>query len=448
MGETAVVKADDAEKANRRKVINILFASAYLSVAQHVITLQSEFMLVKDMVGGDVSTAARLLANTQGLVGLLGIIANQAGGRFSDSLGRKPMLMLGPLANILFGFLIFRFPKARGVVLPVRVLRMILTTFSSTVMLLPSFSDIASGPELATALTKMMAFVGMGIVSTPLLESVILKRSGGSTRHSYLALSVLGLVHSFMHLFLTPETLQVDKRKSVQSALSVASFNPFGFVRIFTEGSVALQKMVSMTTLQMFLEGKNLSDIVEIWKRDHLKWSIESSRNFVMAYGALNIWAGAQLTPTMLKKMSIRQFTTVTNLLNALGFFMRGAAEKTWVFLLAVPPMLPGVNGASASALRAPITDRADTEGFGKGEFSAWVNNLRGIAGTLAAVLYGNYYAWARKRGIPPGSTFAVAGVVGALLPQLLLQLTKDSEMEPLKADEAPSRSTAGSKAR
>ena len=37
-----------------------------------------------------------------------------------------------------------------------------------------------------------------------------------------------------------------------------------------------------------------------------------------------------------------------------------------------------------AAALKALSSDRASAEGIGKGEFSAWSNNLRGIAGAVA----------------------------------------------------------------
>merc|ERR1712232_547710 len=115
---------------------------------------------------------------------------------------------------------------------------------------------------------------------------------------------------------------------------------------------------------------------------------------------------------------------------------MRGSMERTWVFLLAVPLLLPGVNGASSTALKAVATDRATAEGFGKGEFSAWSNNLRAMACAAATVIYGNYYAWAKTCGISPGSTYALAGVFGAVLPELLLRFTSDSEMKAEKDSE------------
>merc|ERR1712178_240306 len=98
-------------------------------------------------------------------------------------------------------------------------------------------------------------------------------------------------------------------------------------------------------------------------------------------------------TPWMLRNLSARGFTTTTNLLNAFAFLTRGLKASSALFLVMMLPMLPGVNGASATSLKAVAQDLATSQGFGKGEFSAWVNNLRALAGSVAPVLYGQYYA-------------------------------------------------------
>ena len=78
--------------------------------------------------------------------------------------------------------------------------------------------------------------------------------------------------------------------------------------------------------------------------------------------------AGQFLTPGLLKAMSARTFTTVTNLTNLLGFFMRGWSENPKIFWAAIVPMLPGVNGSSASAIKAIASDHARAAGLGAGE--------------------------------------------------------------------------------
>lgn len=403
----------------KKSTLTTLYLSAFLSVAQAVITIQSEPRIIKELSGGDLGVTATVLANTQGLVGLASVFVNQAGGKLSDAMGRKPFLMLG--------LLMYQYSKLRRVVLPVRILRAILTTFSSSVMLTAAMSDITSGAQLSTALSNMGAAVGAGIVLTPFLETLILQRF--KTETVYLALSMFGFVHVLFAAGAVPETHGKALRKSWSSVLQLSAINPFGFLNIFRRGSLALQKMTIIQSLQMFLEGKNLSDFMELWKREHLHWTVEGSRNFVMVYGTLSILSGIFVTPYFLKNLSERSFTSVTNMLNFLGFMLRGARESSWIFLLAVIPMLPGVNGSSATALKSLSTDLAFSEGFGKGEFSAYINNLRALAGAAATVLYGNYYAWCKRKGVYQGTTFAVAALIGAALPELLLRLTRDSEL-------------------
>jgi len=415
--------------ARQKRVVKLMFWAVFQSVCQHMITLQSEPMLIKEICKGSASASMQMLANSQGLVGLLGLMLNQVGGKFSDVLGRKAGLILGPLGNIFLGQFVYHNPGSRFVVLTCRVLRMVITTFSNTVMVTAALSDVCSGKDLAMASSLMAASTGLGLVLTPFVEARILQRS--SPRFAYLALSVLGAVQVVYNVFVMPETLEIAKRIPMQAALTLQNFNPFGFMRIFTHGSKGLCQMTTVATLQMAIEGKNMSDLSQVWMKNHLGWTIEGARNFVISYGMLCVASGMSLTPYLLRTLSPRAFTTLTNLFNFLGFAIRGR-QGALFFILGVLPMLPGVNGSSASALKALSSDRATAEGFGKGEFSAWSNNLRALMGSLAPVIYGNYYAFALRKGLPAGTVFILAGILGAGLPEVLLRFIKDEDLKPV----------------
>ena len=109
--------------------------------------------------------------------------------------------------------------------------------------------------------------------------------------------------------------------------------------------------------------------------------------------------------------------------------------QQQW-FIAAIPPWIPGVNGTSAMALRALSADVAAAEGFGKGEYSGWLNNLRALAGAGAAYSYGQIYAWSLRKGIYAGWFFWIGMFVGAVVPELLLWCTSDAELKP--PDRAP----------
>jgi hypothetical protein len=178
--------------------------------------------------------------------------------------------------------------------------------------------------------------------------------------------------------------------------------------------------------------GKNVVDMVQIWQREHLRWDVLKMRDFTVTYGCCAFVAGQLLTPFLLRVTSARAFTSFANLTNLTGFLMRGWAENPVIFWLAIVPMLPGVNGSSASAMKAIASDHAlagasiprhallsqpprppvsqplvhapqripafpprccletacDSEcvgacvaGFGAGEYSGYFNNLRALVG-------------------------------------------------------------------
>ena len=98
--------------------------------------------------------------------------------------------------------------------------------------------------------------------------------------------------------------------------------------------------------------------------------------------------------------------------------------------------MLPGVNGASGGAIKSLATERAIAAGIGRGELSAYLNNLRAVASSVAPMLYGNCYAMLRSNNMYPGYTFALAAVIGGVLPELLHQRLKVEEVRALTKEE------------
>ena len=93
-------------------------------------------------------------------------------------------------------------------------------------------------------------------------------------------------------------------------------------------------------------------------------------------------------------------------------------SHQGW-FWAGIPIISPEVNGSSSHAVKA-LAAPAEKEGYGRGEFSAWINNLRAIATACCTVLYSRWYSLRDGRGCGRG-VWWVAGLLGGLLPQLLV---------------------------
>ena len=432
-----------------------------------------------------VSAAAKIMANTSGIVGVLGLVINQYGGKMSDLFGRHAFWFVGPLTSILSGLMVHTFSHNLFVVMACRILRLVTTTFSSSVMIGTVLSDVASGSVLAAAGAKTGAFVGAAIVVAPVLEGFILKATQQNLRKPYLGLATLGCLHSLYLYYYMPETNKdiLTPTTATTSKPFSWSINPLSFFSLYQKdptldrvlrtlnttlsqhrakylqttdhissttattqalvekkrillkcmaNRAVLKKMVTINTLQSFLEGKNVTDLVQIWQREHLNWDVFGMRDFTVVYGILCVGTGALLTPWLLKSLVARKFTTLTNWTNTIGFVLRGATENAAVFWCCIPLMLPGVNGASGGAIKALSIERAIAAGIQRGELSAYLNNLRAVASSFAPMLYGNMYAFFRSAKMFPGLTFTVAAVVGGLLPELLHQSMEVEEVVPL----------------
>jgi len=423
----------DNEKESKDRKIRALKMSCFQAVIQHCCILQAEATLVNQLANGNSTDMAKMLGNTAGAVGILGLFVNQFGGKLSDQIGRRPGLLIGPLVNFISGMLIVGNPRNKSIVLACRMLRLIFTTFSGAVMGQAALSDMASGKELSMIMNEINTCLGAAVIIAPTLEKIIISLSGNNPLYSYLFQALSAAATFIINYNFIGETL--DPTKAVK--FTPADANPFNFVKIFTRGSKALQKLLVISTLQTAIA--NISDTEEVWKRSHLGWTASQSANDTIAWGFLMIIASVKVTPSLLRRYSARGFTSFTNITTAIGFMLRGSVENSLVFLAAVLPMLPGVNGATALALDSISTDIAEADGIGKGEFSGWSNNLRALMASFASILFANYYAWAQKRNVYPGTVFMLGGIICAVLPELMMNCVSDEELKAPKLKDTPS---------
>jgi MFS family permease len=243
-------------KVAKQLDLNKVHASIFLSITTSCAALQAEPILMARLCGGDVARSAVLLSSSATVSGLLGLLVNQAGGRMSDAIGRKPLFYVGPLFSLLQGLAVFANARSASpslaLLLVSRTLRLCLGTFSSSVMCMASLSDLAEGKQLSIANSVLWACSGLGVIVGPLLEGTILGRGGTGGEHvSYLLTAVVAGVHCLFTAVVTGETLPTTERKS----FTMQGFNPLGFMKLFRPSTPScLKKLVLVASLQSFLE--------------------------------------------------------------------------------------------------------------------------------------------------------------------------------------------------
>jgi len=285
-------RKEDGELIQKRKqkVINNLILGILQAVMLHVSALQSDLTLFSQAFKGNTAATARALASTNAISGLAGLFLNQIGGKLSDSLGRKPFFLIGPLVNIACSMAILRNSGSAAVLSITRVLRSIFITFSGTVMCSASLADICSGAEMALNQTRLQVAVGIAVVAGPYIESAALKLSNGNPLAPFKIMMALSLVQLLHYAGGLPETL--GKRKDLQGfSEMLASLNPFAFLKIYFGKNGTLKKLLTIQTLQFCVDGKVTSDLFQLWAKNNLQWKAETIRDFVALLGSgCDLW--------------------------------------------------------------------------------------------------------------------------------------------------------------
>jgi len=296
-----------------------------------------------------------------------------------------------------------------------------------------SISDLFSGPELGVKTAKMFGSIGLAIIVAPMLGVTVFQRAGAM--NVFKLRLALSLVHLWFINKNIPETLSAEKR----TPFRLTDVNPFSFLKLFNR-SASLRVLVAAVFFHCFAEGKNVVPLMQSWLNGlPLRAPISKQSMSTTFYGVSAMASGLILVPKLMKSLGARGFTSVTNILNAVGLTLMGLpvpeyATSWWAGLLL---HFPGVNNTSAAAMKAITTDHAVASGLGRGEYGGMYSSLRSLSMIIAPLIFG----WAYNKSVKnvkgdviPRSMvlpWFLAAFFGAVLPELLHRSLSDEELKP-----------------
>lgn len=423
-----------AKQEHAKKTVNVLIRGIFQAVLQHVLALQSEVKMFSNALNGDQAAVARALSISQGIIGVAGLFVNQIGGKLSDSFGRKPGFLIGPLVNMLCAAAILTKGKNISVLMVCRVLRSMSITFSGTVSTSASLSDttvVLDEETQALVQPRIQAYVGIAAILGPYIEGLMLKMSRDNPRNTYKLVAIAAFLQLLNNAKLIPETLPVEQRRPVSDfSTLLQSMNPFSFMKVYLGNNVALKRLLTIQTFQLCGDGKVLSDLVQLWCANMLNWGSSTIRTYIACWGASVTLASSCIHPFLLKNLSARAYMTIGNLGIWSGLTLQGCAQRGECMWSGLPIMLPGINGGNAHRTKELARILAQREGYGNGEFAGWSANLRALAQAVVTVMIGMWYAHCQKRGINPGSAWWLTGFIAGGIPQILMHTLKAKDFE------------------
>jgi MFS family permease len=369
------------------------------------------------LLNGDTALANEYLAQWAGGIGLAEFAINPALGRLSDLVGRKPFLLVGPVANFVLKLLVAMYPSVRTLMLE-RTVCGALTTFSGSTSCGAVLSDLRTGKSLAVSGAGLGAYAGIGCLLGPLLGGQILARTG-SVRLPFAAASLVALADIRAVLGQFEETLTTPVPWDWQAV------NPLRVLKLFQGTSSDFKWLLLLSGLLCFPEGKNVSDFNQLYIFKHVKMSPDMRTAFTVGFG-VTMYLGGKLAQQMLGVFGERGHTTVSNVLTAVGFGVWAYKPTVTNMFLGLAIMVGAMERRAAT--NAMLTKSALESGFARGEFAGLFANFRALVTCVAPLFYSKVYAQSSKSPGWEGAPYYAAGAV-TLLGELLHRSFTDEQL-------------------
>ena len=426
-GTTATALIAMQKRADTKRKANAILRSIALHVAALVGAGTGDRAIFEQLGNYSSAGIVALMSSAMSCGGLLELLLTQGVGGLTDRYGRKFGFLVYPAFCTLGGMAVFLFPKSKNIVWTNRMLVWSLgAVFGGISHCGAAMSDVCSGEELSARYSQIFAYVGAGVLVGITVGSKMHATFGA--KYSHLARSMFGLIQLVHNLTLLEETLPVHKRNP--TPMTLADFNPFKFLQLFTYSKgLALSSLC--IPLAHCAEGKHTADIRSAWCADILKMPLAMQGWFMNYWSCLAILGGKVGVQTI-GSIGRRNFTTLTNVLTAIGFYIVSIPQQ-WASWLGNAVMLPGFNANHCAGMKAYATDLAIAHGIGRGSFAASIAIMRGASVVVAPTIYSWLYGNSMRQGRIPRSAWWSVIVLGAVLPELCHRMLSDADLDATK---------------
>jgi DHA1 family tetracycline resistance protein-like MFS transporter len=348
-------------------------------------------------------------------------LINPTIGQLSDCFGRKKFLLLAPYANILLKSWVVMQPSIVSLTVE-RIICDGLRTLAGSTLGMAMATDIVDRSELAQTGANMSVCLGIGLLASPIISSFL------SPIGTYKAAVVMAIIQLLTDTFLMKESLRPEDRKPSWSVQQ-----PFAFAKLFTKNK-QLTKLATVTMLHNMVDIKVTADPILVFQMTTLGWSRQVVQRYQGIMGLALLFQG-KVTQYSLKLFGLYNHTSFCHFFQVargllLGFFPTPTMQ--WV-----NGVLGWVAGSKEHAVKQLLTGEAIDAGFGRGELSGLVANLRALMVVIASPIFGRISLWGRGRGFP-GAPLVAVTVFTTAAELVFRSITRKAAASKPSSTEAP----------
>ncbi len=422
---------EQAAKDKKRQLKTLyLHCATNMMTSMFCFFTRSEVLL--PLVGNSYDRVSVYMSAWTTVTAAIEFLINPTIGQLSDRFGRKKFLLLAPYANIVLKSWVVLQPS----ILSLTVERIIcdgLRTLAGSTLGMAMATDIVDRSELAQTGANLSVCLGIGLICSPIISSFL------SPIGTFKASVAMALVQLMTDTFLMKESLRPEDRKSSWSVQQ-----PFAFAKLFTK-STQLTKLATVSMLHNMVDIKVTADPLLIFQQDTLGWSRIAIQRFqVFPYAphtsrilitascfffvrphlkpapvlhgqgvmGIALLAQGKVTKMSLKAFGLYGHTSFCHLFQIIRGLLLGFIPTTpmqWT-----NGVLGFVSGSKEHAVKQLLSGEAIDAGFGRGELSGLLANLRALMVVVSSPIFSRVSLWGRANGFPGAPLVAVTTIIMA----------------------------------
>jgi DHA1 family tetracycline resistance protein-like MFS transporter len=385
------------KKSKKQAAVGFIFITVLLDVIGWGIIIPVVPNLIKELINGDISEAAKYGGWLTFAYAITQFIFAPVIGNLSDKYGRRPVLLIS-LFGFSLDFLLLAYAPTIIWLFIGRILSGI--TGASFTTASAYIADVSTNENRAKNFGLMGAAFGLGFIIGPVLGGLL---GQFGTRIPFIAAAILCMLNFLYGYFILPESLDKDKRRpfELKRANPIGAFlhlkkypNLIGLVLaifILYVGSHAVQSNWNYFTMYQFN-----------WDEKMVGISLGIIGLLVgIVQGGLIRWINPKIGNVKSIYFGLALYT--------IGMFLFAFATESWMmFVFLIPYCLGGIAGP---ALQAVVSEQVDPSE--QGEIQGTLTSLMSASSIvgppmMASVFY--YFTHDEAPFLFPGAPFVLGG--------------------------------------
>lgn len=356
--------------------------------------------LIEGMMGGKVASASSFYGILVGIYYLANFIASPALGALSDSVGRRPVILVS-LAALGVDYVILALaPNLWWLVAGRLIAGLLGATFTAASAYI---ADISLPEERAQNFGLIGAAFGVGFIAGPMIGGLL---GEFGPRLPFVAAAGLSFVNCLFGIFVLPESLKPENRRR----FSLREGNPVGaFVKVSVYPAV--MSLIVVAILANLAE-RGLEATWVLFSSYRFGWGTFDVGLSLATVGVLTAIVQGGLIRIIIPRLGERRTLVMGLVVAAISFLLYAFATEGWMVYAIMVFHIVGW-GCSGPALQA-LASRAvpdNEQGLVQGVLMGLATATGVVGSPLAAIVFG-YFISAAAPFIFPGAAF----FVGALL--------------------------------